>query len=504
MMRTALFGAAALAVAAAEPLFLSEMIKNGDIEKAQAAARVNLPDLPNLESYSGYVTVNESAKSESFFWYFPPRSGKADAPTLLWLQGGPGGSSLYGLFSEMGPITVNEAGTKAIETEITWNQNYGMVFVDNPVGVGFSISPQAGLATKREDYMDTLYSWSSQFFTLFPHLQKNDFYITGESYAGKYVPSMAYKIHEENKKGSQPFIPLKGIILGDGLCDPESMVQAYPDMTELFSLVDWNQKKVVQQYADQIDASIKAKDWRAAFNGFDLMINGDLSGVAPYIANVTGFTDYFNALSPLYPTQPFETYLNLPAVQAALHVNKSYESYTKEVEVAIVNDVAQSTKDLFPTLLENYRCLLYSGQWDVIVGAPLTIRFLRSIDWSGASKFETAERAIWTSRKPVAGVMGKLGGSTDVAGWATQADNLHYVIVRNAGHMVPTDQPLWALDMVTRFIRGMPFNGPVPADLPDPKATSVARELEKVADLHSAGHLSAEEFRLAKAKILKQ
>lgn len=357
--------------AASEPLFLSDMIARGEVERAQDAARVSLPGLPSsFVSYSGYVTVNASSNGHTFFWYFPPLNGNKSAPTFMWLQGGPGGSSLFALMTEMGPITVNNDGTQALlNEELAWTREYGMVFVDNPVGVGFSLSDPDGLATKREDYMTTLYSFISQFFQLFPDLQRNDFYITGESYAGKYVPAAAYRVHEENAKGTKPFIPLKGIIIGDGLCDPATMVPQYPYVTQAFSLVDWNQVEVMQKYAGAFSEYLGQKNWRAAFDQFDLMVNGDLSGVTPFLANVSGFSDYFNALSPLYPQPfggdaPFQTYLNREDVQRAIHVNKTYNSYTKAVEVAIVNDVAQSVKDLFPTLLDNYKVLLYSGQFE--------------------------------------------------------------------------------------------------------------------------------------------
>ncbi|KAJ9468275.1 Venom serine carboxypeptidase [Diplonema papillatum] len=497
-------------LAASEPLFLSEMVKNGNIAKAQAAAAVQLPGLPDLKSYSGYFNVNESAHSETFFWYFPPLNGNASAPTLLWLQGGPGASSLFALFTENGPITVNMNGTQALRNDLTWAREYGMVYVDNPVGTGFSLTDPAGYATKREDYMTTLYRFTQQFFTMFPDLQQNDFYVTGESYAGKYIPSAAYRIHEENMKGGKPQIPLKGIIIGDGLCDPLTMVQQYSKLTETFSLVDWNQVKVMEQYQTNAVNDIYAQNWSAAFHQFDLMINGDLSGLTPYLANVTGFSDYFNALSPMYPQPlngdavPFQVYLNRPDVQAAIHVNKTYNSYTEPVEVAIVNDVCQSVKDLFPTLLENYKVLLYSGQFDVIVGAPLTIAFLRSIQWSGQGAFEIATRDIWRSRPPVVGVMGQLHGSTDVAGYHTRSGNLQYVIVRNAGHMVPTDQPVWAIDMITRFIRGDSFTGPVPSGVPNPTGRSdIVSDLRQLAELHASGAITADEYAKAKSKLLQ-
>eukprot|EP00662_Eupelagonemidae_sp_cell21_P016022 gene16022-46918_t len=165
----------------------------------------------------------------------------------------------------------------------------------------------------------------NQFFGLFDHLQSNEFY--------------------ENAKGTLPHIPLAGMSIGDGLSDPESMIAAYPAMCEQLSLVDWNQRKA-----------------------FDEMINGDLTGFDPYLANVTGFSDYFNALSPRrspaaqhacciemvlrgakYPQPfgekaPFVKWLNQPAVQ----------DMNTAVEKAIVMDFAQSMRDLYPTILANY------------------------------------------------------------------------------------------------------------------------------------------------------
>eukprot|EP01060_Flectonema_neradi_P024697 TRINITY_DN33592_c0_g1_i1.p1 TRINITY_DN33592_c0_g1~~TRINITY_DN33592_c0_g1_i1.p1 ORF type:complete len:504 (+),score=118.19 TRINITY_DN33592_c0_g1_i1:34-1545(+) len=491
-------------IAAVSAESLTPLIEKGEYRKAQEASRVFLPGV-NIVSYSGYVTVNASAESETFFWYFPPLNGNTSAPTLMWLQGGPGASSLYALFTENGPLVVNTEGTHAfVNAETSWAREYGMVFVDNPVGVGFSKTLPAGYAQGRDQYMTTLYSFISQFHQLFPHLQQNDFFITGESYGGKYVPAAAYKVHEENAKGTKPHIPLKGIIIGDGLCDPETMVQQYAFLTEGFSLVDWNQVKTVKAYSDKIVSDIKSENWADAFHQFDLLINGDLSGVTPYLANVTGFSNYFNALSPVYPTAPFDKYLNLPEIQKALHVNKTFAGYTRAVEVAIVNDVAQSMKDLFPTLLANYKVLLYSGQFDVIVGAPLTIAFIRSIQWPGAATFETAERKIWRSRSPVIGTMGQLQGTTDVAGYHTQSGNLEYVVVRNAGHMVPSDQPIWALDMITRFIKELPFDGPVPKDIPDPKPpTTLVSDLTNLAELHRTGALTDSEFAAAKAKLIQ-
>jgi len=142
-----------------------------------------------------------------------------DAEILLWLQGGPGGSSLYGMFSEIGPFTIDSNGKVISREELSnWNQHYGLLFIDNPCGTGYSNShDESGYVVNETQVGSDLYNAIAQFYQLFPNLRSNDFYITGESYAGKYIPAAAYTIMTRNPTASSDYqIPLKGISIGDG------------------------------------------------------------------------------------------------------------------------------------------------------------------------------------------------------------------------------------------------------------------------------------------------
>ena len=87
------------------PLFITPFLENGkDVKEIQKMAAIDHPDLKAFPGYSGFLTVNKSTNGNMFFWYFPSASQPADAPVVLWLQGGPGASSLFGLFTENGPF----------------------------------------------------------------------------------------------------------------------------------------------------------------------------------------------------------------------------------------------------------------------------------------------------------------------------------------------------------------------------------------------------------------
>ena len=109
-----------------------------------------------------------------------------DAPLILWLQGGPGGSSLFGLFIEHGPFYVTEQ-LDIRPRSTAWSLPYNVLYIDQPAGTGFSFTKSdLGYVTDQERVADDLYEALKQFYTLFPTLLSQDLYIAGESYAGKY------------------------------------------------------------------------------------------------------------------------------------------------------------------------------------------------------------------------------------------------------------------------------------------------------------------------------
>ena len=428
-----------------EPLFLTPLIEAGELQQARELSRVvGLPGAgADVTSHAGFLTVNKELKSNLFFWFFPcQQASPDDAPVVLWLQGGPGAPSMFGLFEENGPFNA-DSDLNLVARNLSWTNTHNMLYIDSPTGTGFSFTDDAaGYATNQDDVARDLYSALTQFFTAFETFQDNDFYITGESYAGKYVPAIALRIHQENPT-AQLKMNLQGMAIGDGSVDPISKVQ-FHDFLYNVGLVDASQREVFHDAATEVTELINNGDLEAAFYAWEPIMGGKLYPYPTYFENVTGFTTHFNYLIPDYPhssdTSPFNDFLQLPSTRASIHVGElSFNEDRDTVTEYLAGDIMNTTKPLVATLLDaGYRMLLYSGQLDIVIAYPTTELWLASLEWHGAQRYRDAQRSIWREQG-------------EIAGYVREADNLREVLVRNAGHMVPIDQPENGYALITKF-----------------------------------------------------
>lgn len=127
-------------------------------------------------------------------------------PVVIWMNGGPGCSSLIGLFSENGPFVFDDGETVIKPNPYSWNARANTLYIEQPACVGFSKASTANDG-KNDDFKyndmsssKDLFAALQQFYKLYPELKANDLWITGESYAGVYGPYLAYQIHSYNQK----------------------------------------------------------------------------------------------------------------------------------------------------------------------------------------------------------------------------------------------------------------------------------------------------------------
>ncbi len=237
----------------AGPLILTPYLKNNQIALGKEYAAVKHPYLVSkgVKSYSGFFTVNKTCNSNLFFWFFLAKNNSSKAPVVLYLNGGPGQSSVYGALMENGPVA-NGANRTLQLREYSWNENHNLLYIDSPVGTGYSFTNSLDCyLTNQVDIGTSLHEALRQFFQLFSELRKNPFFITGESYAGKYVPALAYQILL-NRDSCKPnnCINLKGMAIGNGIVDPLHQLN-YGQLVFQLGFIDANTLAKFEQYQQQ-------------------------------------------------------------------------------------------------------------------------------------------------------------------------------------------------------------------------------------------------------------
>ncbi|KAG9971925.1 carboxypeptidase Y-like protein A, partial [Aureobasidium melanogenum] len=149
-----------------------------------------------VKQYSGYLDDDEDDK-HLFYWFFESRNDPKNDPVILWLNGGPGCSSLTGLFMELGPSSINKDGSVKYNPS-SWNANASVIFLDQPVNVGYSYSGSS--VTNTVAAGKDVYALLTLFFKQFPEYATQPFHISGESYAGHYIPVFASEILSHKKR----------------------------------------------------------------------------------------------------------------------------------------------------------------------------------------------------------------------------------------------------------------------------------------------------------------
>ncbi|KAL2349538.1 hypothetical protein Fmac_003538 [Flemingia macrophylla] len=184
-----------------------------------------LGELPFLLE-TGYIGVGELNEIQLFYYFIESEGRPSADPLVLWLNGGPGCSALSGLMYEIGPISFDYErsieGNKPVLVlnEYSWTKVANIIFLDAPVGTGFSYAEtSAGYNTSDTKSTTDIYMFLRKWLVAHPKFQKNPVYIAGDSYSGIPVPVIVKKISDDNKAGNLPLINLKGYVLGNPLTD---------------------------------------------------------------------------------------------------------------------------------------------------------------------------------------------------------------------------------------------------------------------------------------------
>jgi len=183
-------------------------------------------DVGAISQLFGYINVNQKYNANLFYWMFLSNNNPQTDPVVLWLTGGPGCSSELAIFFENGPWTIDKTTLQLIPNPYSWNNNVSILYVDQPAGTGFSYANQYYISNETQVATE-MYTFIQSFMTKFPQFKNNPFFVTGESYAGHYVPAVSSYIITENANGKNPKINLQGVAIGDGFIDPVKTAKSW-------------------------------------------------------------------------------------------------------------------------------------------------------------------------------------------------------------------------------------------------------------------------------------
>lgn len=406
----------------------------------------------STNQYSGYLDYGENFNDHLFFWFFESRNKPSEDPVVLWLNGGPGCSSLTGLFFELGPSSI-DADLKPKFNEYSWNNNASIIFVDQPLNVGLSYSddgtePVNSVVAERD-----VYALLETFFQKFPKYAKNDFHIAGESYAGHYIPALASEIwsHEDRS------FKLSSLMIGNGLTDPAVQYTSYADMAcgrggypsvlepSVCAQMEEDTKRCISLinkcYADQ-------SDW--ACLPATVYCNNKL--FSPYLDAGYNFYDVRQKCGdqPCYIDEEYGSgYINQDVVQRALGLpsHRDFSSCNNKINSEFVNDgdwMRPYNLNVTSLLNAGVPVLVYAGDADFAVNWLGNERWTHALEWNHGTEYRNETLKPW-----------KLDDSE--VGQVRSYGPLTFARVYGGGHMLPHDQPKSSLDLFNRWIMKEPY-----------------------------------------------
>ncbi|KAK9846351.1 hypothetical protein WJX81_002116 [Elliptochloris bilobata] len=365
------------------------------------------------QHYSGYLSVG----SKRLFYYFvaSERSPGSD-PVVLWLNGGPGCSSFDGFVYEHGPFTFKLTPDNTVNLTLnpwSWSKVASVLYLDSPAGVGLSYSEvSSDYSTNDTTTARDSYAFLQQFFQLFEEFATLPFYITGESFAGVYIPTLAREVVEGNVAGNLPEMNLKGYAIGNGVTDEQFDGDAIIPFAYFKSLISERQFSALAPRAGRM------RTWH------------DLLG--PELGDTPPCLDH----------RELNAWLDQAEVRRALHAAPE-QATGRFQECTNLLDYAHDQ----PSMLANHRFLLsqglrvliYNGDHDLCVPHTGAEAWTRSLGLPPIGAWRP-----WL-----------VGGQ--VAGYAQAYKGLTYATVLGAGHFVPECKPAEALHMITSFLADVPL-----------------------------------------------
>ncbi|KAM4664841.1 retinoid-inducible serine carboxypeptidase [Discoglossus pictus] len=407
----------------------------------------------------GYVAVRSNAYM--FWWLYHadhPSLSYTELPLVMWLQGGPGASGTgFGNFEEIGPLD-----TDLKPRNTSWLQAASLLFVDNPVGTGFSYTTDSSALAKDVDTVASdMMVLLKQFFESKPEFQKIPFYIFSESYGGKMTAAISLALYKGVQARSIK-CNFVGAALGDSWISPIDSVLTWGPYLYSISLLDEGGLADVQQSANEVLEAMKQGQYERAtelWSQTEDVIEENTDGVSfyniltkdspmaknPFKANPKLKTMYLGKLYQRH-VQPMQKrslneLMNGPIREKLKIIPKSisWGGQAAEVFSSMAGDFMKPVIDTVDELLAvNVNVTVYNGQLDLIVDTVGQENWVKQLKWPKLDQFKKQK---WTA-------LHVCPESSETAAFYKSYENFSFYWILKAGHMVPSDQGEMALKML--------------------------------------------------------
>ncbi|KAJ4287681.1 hypothetical protein N0V90_012384 [Kalmusia sp. IMI 367209] len=435
---------------------------------------------PGVDDYAGYISLDE--KTNMFFWFFEARTNPSQKPLTLWLNGGPGSDSMIGLLQEHGPCNVTE-DLKTQLNPYSWNEESNMLYLSQPVGVGFSYETTETDSQGRYSLVDPDKANTTDFAAvgawhilqafldlspqLDPDIQNYTFNLWTESYGGHYGPGFYNYFYQQNeaiKNGSVAGVELAMDTLGiiNGIIDEEIQAPYYPEFAV-------NNTYGIKSINDTIYSFMKlaysipdgCKDQIGYCKGAIAESGPNSEETYFYCSQATdicrsmveepyytfggrGVYDIRHPYDDPTPPDYFMEFLNLASTQEALGVNINYTSSN----APNVSYGFQTTGDfVLPNFIDDLEEILgYGVRVALIYGDADYI-----CNWFGGEAVSLAANFSHAEEFQAAGYAPFVVGGVEY-GEVREYGNFSFTRIYEAGHEIPYYQPEASLAIFKRVL----------------------------------------------------
>ncbi|XP_075730875.1 lysosomal protective protein [Rhipicephalus microplus] len=440
-----------------------------------------LAEQPSFKQYSGFLSAGATRKM--FYWFVASQGTPEKDPLLLWLDAGPGCSSMVTMFKEHGPFRVADNGKSLVENAYSWNKLANVLYLEAPASVGFSYDLAGNYTSNDDSTVDDIQSALTDFFNKFSSLKENDFYLSGKGSAATYVTILASRLLEDPKG-----IKLKGYAIGNGALDFPSNGNSLLLFGQYHGILDpvtWNQLlssccngSASEETCSFVEPPFISVECETAVEiAAHLIIerglnNNDLydkcvgfhpnqesgSKMERAMQYATFITPHLRAQQlvlrslnvkawrpnnlqsnpPCVTYDDVATYLNQPQVRKALHSADSPMLWTPCSDRLLYATQYITLGDVVKKLIDSgkLKSLFYNGDTDLTFNVVGNQMFVDSLGYEVLSEYKP-----WKLRDQVAGYYQAYKG------------NVTFVTIKGAGHLAAQNKAEEALDVISRLFK---------------------------------------------------